>query len=113
LISCLTQLPALPALAQSDADDLDLKIDHVGISVANLEESVNWYVEKLGFELTRPLNRNPNSTMNISARLIVRIETPAHHCAVRQRDIHQAAAGLSVLQRADGHGDIHAGLEGG
>jgi methylmalonyl-CoA/ethylmalonyl-CoA epimerase len=64
---CLAELPALTALAQSDAGDLDFAIDHVGISVANLEESVNWYVEKLGFELTRPMNRNPNSTMNIAA----------------------------------------------
>ena len=63
----LTPFVALSAQAQSDDGELDFKIDHVGISVANLEESVNWYVEKLGFELTRPLNRNPEATMNIAA----------------------------------------------
>lgn len=60
------QLAVLPARAQSAGDGLDFTIDHVGISVANLEESVDWYVEKLGFELTRPLDRNPDSPSNIA-----------------------------------------------
>jgi methylmalonyl-CoA/ethylmalonyl-CoA epimerase len=31
--------------------------------VANFEESVDWYVEMLGFELARPINRNSDSAM--------------------------------------------------
>jgi methylmalonyl-CoA/ethylmalonyl-CoA epimerase len=62
----LTQWPALPASAQSESAGFDFNIDHVGISVANLEESVDWYVEKLGFELARPINRNPDSAMTIA-----------------------------------------------
>lgn len=62
----LAQWPALPASAQSDKAGFDFHIDHVGISVANLEESVAWYVDKLGFELARPLNRNPDSPMTIA-----------------------------------------------
>ena len=65
LLLLQTQMPA-PALAQSLGGDLDFAIDHVGISVANLEESVAWYVEKLGFELARPLNRNADSPSNIA-----------------------------------------------
>jgi methylmalonyl-CoA/ethylmalonyl-CoA epimerase len=60
------QLPALPTAAQSDSIGFDLRIDHVGISVADLEESVDWYVDKLGFELVRPINRNPDSAMTIA-----------------------------------------------
>jgi catechol 2,3-dioxygenase-like lactoylglutathione lyase family enzyme len=56
-------LLALPAGAQSDGVGFDIRVDHVGISVANLEESVDWYVEMLGFELARPINRNPDSEM--------------------------------------------------
>ena len=59
----VAQLLALPAEAQSDGVGFDIRIDHVGISVANLEESVDWYVEMLGFELVRPINRNPDSAM--------------------------------------------------
>jgi methylmalonyl-CoA/ethylmalonyl-CoA epimerase len=62
----LAQLPMLPAAAQSDGPGFDIRVDHVGISVANLEESVAWYVEKLGFELVSPINRNPDSAMNIA-----------------------------------------------
>jgi len=62
----LTQMPMLPAQAQTAPDDLDFTIDHVGVSVANLEESVAWYVEKLGFELVQPVNRNPDSPSNIA-----------------------------------------------
>jgi len=61
----LAQVPAL-ASAQSESAGFDIRIDHVGISVANLEESVDWYVEKLGFELVRPINRNPDSAMTIA-----------------------------------------------
>ena len=57
----VAHLPALPAEAQSDGVGFDIQIDHVGISVGNLEESVDWYVEMLGFELVRPINRNPDS----------------------------------------------------
>ena len=60
----VTSLAAMTAGAQDDA--LDFAIDHVGISVANLEESVEWYVEKLGFELLSPLDRNPDSVQNIA-----------------------------------------------
>jgi methylmalonyl-CoA/ethylmalonyl-CoA epimerase len=63
-------LPALPAEGQSEAPSegvgFDLRIDHVGISVADLEESVNWYVEKLGFELVRPIDRTPDSPLTIA-----------------------------------------------
>jgi len=52
--------------AQDDGVGFDIQIDHVGISVANLEESVDWYVDKLGFELVRPINRNPDSAMTIA-----------------------------------------------
>lgn len=63
----LLQLLALQSVeAQSDGVGFDLEINHVGISVANLEESVDWYVEKLGFELVRPLNRDPDSAMTIA-----------------------------------------------
>jgi methylmalonyl-CoA/ethylmalonyl-CoA epimerase len=58
---------ASSAFAQSGNVGFDIRIDHVGISVANLEESVDWYVDKLGFELVRPINRNPDSTMTIAA----------------------------------------------
>lgn len=67
----LTAVLALPAGAQSTAQStgpagFDMRIDHVGISVADLEESVDWYVEKLGFELERPINRNPDSPTTIA-----------------------------------------------
>ena len=62
----LAQWAALPAAAQSGNVGFDIKINHVGISVANLEESVDWYVDKLGFELVAPINRNPDSAMNIA-----------------------------------------------
>lgn len=52
--------------AQSDAVGFDLEINHVGISVENLEESVDWYVEMLGFELARPFVREPDSEMTIA-----------------------------------------------
>jgi methylmalonyl-CoA/ethylmalonyl-CoA epimerase len=54
----------MPARAQNR--DPDFAIDHVGISVGNLEESVEWYVEMLGFELAGPLNVDPDATMNIA-----------------------------------------------
>jgi len=60
----LTQLYAPPARSQ-DAG-FEFTIDHVGISVANLEESVDWYVEKLGFELVRPLNGDSDSPPTIA-----------------------------------------------
>src|ERR1044071_7489325 len=71
ILGAALSLPALPAVAQSGAQStgpvgFDLRIDHVGISVANLEESVNWYVEKLGFELERPINRKPDSPTTIA-----------------------------------------------
>lgn len=56
----------LPAQAQTEDGAFDFAIDHVGISVANLEESVDWYVEKLGFELMRPINANSGSAQNIA-----------------------------------------------
>jgi hypothetical protein len=31
-----------------------------------LEESVDWYVSMLAFELVRPINRNPGSAMTIA-----------------------------------------------
>ena len=62
----LASAPVMSALAQGDDGGLDFAIDHVGIIVANLEESVEWYVDKLGFELVRPLNRNPDSAQNIA-----------------------------------------------
>jgi len=63
----LLQLLALQSVeAQPDGVGFDIEINHVGISVANLEESVDWYVEKLGFELVRPLNRDPDSAMTIA-----------------------------------------------
>jgi catechol 2,3-dioxygenase-like lactoylglutathione lyase family enzyme len=64
------QFPALPAAAQSEAQPgevgFNIRIDHVGISVADLEESVDWYVSMLAFELVRPINRNPGSAMTIA-----------------------------------------------
>ena len=71
ILAAVLALPALPAVAQSSAEStgpvgFDMRIDHVGISVANLEESVNWYVEKLGFELERPINRKPDSPTTIA-----------------------------------------------
>lgn len=63
----LPQLLALqPADAQSDDVGFDIEIDHVGVSVASLEESVDWYVEMLGFELVRPINPDPDSSMTIA-----------------------------------------------
>jgi methylmalonyl-CoA/ethylmalonyl-CoA epimerase len=62
----LAQWPVLPAVAQSENAGFEIQIDHVGVSVANLEESVAWYVDKLGFELISPVNRNPDSPMNIA-----------------------------------------------
>ena len=59
-------LLAQNVLAQPSSVGFDIEIDHVGISVANLEESVDWYVEMLGFELVRPLNRNSDSAMTIA-----------------------------------------------
>lgn len=52
--------------AQNDSAALDIEINHVGISVANLEESVDWYVEMLGFELVRPIDRSPDAAMTIA-----------------------------------------------
>lgn len=63
----LTPLLALQtAAAQTDAVGFDVEINHVGISVPNLEESVAWYVDKLGFELARPLDPDPDAAMNIA-----------------------------------------------
>ena len=55
-----------PAHAQPGNVGFDIEINHVGISVANLEESVDWYVDKLGFELVRPIDRDPDATMTIA-----------------------------------------------
>lgn len=55
-----------PVHAQNDESGFEFAIDHVGISVANLEESVDWYVEMLGFELMNPINSNPDSVQNIA-----------------------------------------------
>ena len=66
VVLSLSQLTMMAANAQGDGDELDFSIDHVGISVGNLEESVKWYVEKLGFELVQPLNRDPDASMNIA-----------------------------------------------
>jgi methylmalonyl-CoA/ethylmalonyl-CoA epimerase len=62
----VSALVAQPVQAQSESVGFDIEINHVGISVANLEESVDWYVDKLGFELVRPINRNPGSTSTIA-----------------------------------------------
>jgi methylmalonyl-CoA/ethylmalonyl-CoA epimerase len=64
--SLLAGVPANSAQAQADGVGFNIAIDHVGISVANLEESVDWYIEMLGFELARPINRNPDSAMTIA-----------------------------------------------
>jgi methylmalonyl-CoA/ethylmalonyl-CoA epimerase len=70
ILTAFLALPALQAEAQSETRSegvgFDIRIDHVGISVANLEESVAWYVEKLGFELVRPIARNPDSPTTIA-----------------------------------------------
>ena len=51
-VACGFALLAGPqASAQNASVGFDIRINHVGISVANLEESVDWYVDKLGFEL--------------------------------------------------------------
>lgn len=55
-----------PVQAQTDGVGFDIEINHVGISVENLEESVDWYVEMLGFELARPVVREPDSEMTIA-----------------------------------------------
>ena len=63
----LAQLLAVhSAEAQTDGIGFDIEINHVGISVASLEESVDWYVEMLGFELVRPINTDPDSAMTIA-----------------------------------------------
>jgi len=61
-----SQLVAQPSETPAEPVGFDLRIDHVGISVGNLEESVEWYIDKLGFELVRPINRNPDSAMTIA-----------------------------------------------
>jgi methylmalonyl-CoA/ethylmalonyl-CoA epimerase len=66
IAALLAPLPTLPVWAQSDSVGFDIRIDHVGISVENLEESVEWYVAMLGFELVSPINRNPDSAMTIA-----------------------------------------------
>lgn len=68
-LACLFLLQLLVAQAvraQSSDVGFDIEINHVGISVANLQESVDWYVEMLGFELVRPLSPNPGSEMSIA-----------------------------------------------
>ena len=63
----LSQLGILgSAGAQTDSVGFDMEINHVGISVANLDESVDWYREMLGFELVRPIVREPDSTLTIA-----------------------------------------------
>lgn len=62
----VTHAVAQPADVPPAPVSFDLRIDHVGISVGNLEESVAWYVDKLGFELVRPINRDPDSAMTIA-----------------------------------------------
>ena len=66
LVSLLAVFSTRPAAAQAGNTGFDFKVDHVGISVANLRESVEWYVDKLGFELVRPLNLGSESTMTIA-----------------------------------------------
>ena len=54
------------ALAQDAPVGFDIRINHVGISVANLEESVDWYVKMLGFEVVDAIDRNPGVRSTIA-----------------------------------------------
>ena len=52
--------------AQNAAVGFDIRINHVGISVPNLEESVDWYVNMLGFEVIDAIDRNPDGPSTIA-----------------------------------------------
>jgi methylmalonyl-CoA/ethylmalonyl-CoA epimerase len=66
-VACGFALLAGPqASAQNKPVGFDIRINHVGISVANLKESVDWYVNMLGFEVVDAIDRNPEGPSNIA-----------------------------------------------
>ena len=66
-VACGVALLAGPRTSAQNAPvGFDIRINHVGISVANLEESVDWYVKMLGFEVIDAIDRNPDAPSTIA-----------------------------------------------
>ena len=57
LIAGYTGMGVLMAEEQKNETGFDLSFHHIGISVANLEESIAWYKEMLGFEEVMRMDR--------------------------------------------------------
>lgn len=52
-----------PVIAQDNDAGFNIAPHHVGISVPNLEESIAWYHEMLGFEVVRRMKQAANPEM--------------------------------------------------
>jgi catechol 2,3-dioxygenase-like lactoylglutathione lyase family enzyme len=50
---------------QNNGPGFEISFDHVGISVANLEESIAWYKEMLGFEEVMRMSEDAANKMEI------------------------------------------------
>ena len=57
LIAGYAGMGVLMVEAQKNETRFDLSFHHIGISVANLEESITWYKEMLGFEEVMRMDR--------------------------------------------------------
>ena len=55
-----------PVRAQSDRAGFEITPHHIGISVPDLEESIAWYEEMLGFEVVRLREREEESQSSIA-----------------------------------------------
>lgn len=51
---------------QPSSVGFDVAFNHVGISVPNLDESIKWYHDVLGFELLRKMHQNENPEMDFA-----------------------------------------------
>lgn len=56
----------LVAEEKSDETGFEISFHHVGVSVANLEESIAWYKEMLGFEEVLRMSEDAANKMNIA-----------------------------------------------
>jgi len=54
-----------PATAQDKGAGFEISLHHIGISVANLDESIAWYREMLGFEEVMRMKEDAANKMEI------------------------------------------------
>ncbi len=55
-----------PAPAQDSGAGFEISHHHVGISVPNLEESIAWYQEMLGFEVVQRMKQDAGNEMMVA-----------------------------------------------